>query len=61
MTKHLLSHDYPSFKIKPFRSEILALRRVSQGRGNRVLNSLTPDPNSPGFKQASLCGRGSRI
>lgn len=51
MPKHLLSHDYPCFAIKSSRSEIIALRRVSQGRGNRVLSSLILDPNSRGLKQ----------
>jgi hypothetical protein len=53
MTKHLLSHDYPCFAIKSSRREIIALRKVSQGRGNRVLSSHIPDPNSLGLKQVS--------
>jgi hypothetical protein len=61
MTKHLLSHGYLCFVIRPSRSEIMALRRASQGRGNRVLSSLILDPISRGLQQASQNQANKRI
>jgi len=51
MTKHLLSDDYPCFATKQFRSEIVALRRVSQEGKNRVLSSLILTSNSRDLKR----------
>jgi hypothetical protein len=44
MTEHLLSHGCLRFAIEPFRSEIMAPRRLSRAHGNRVLSSLSLDP-----------------